>query len=236
MSVREVMKLTGAEVKSWTEPARGASAGRPTRTFNIEVTHLPVSIRILKKILHLLNIAKRLFHAAGYLQRDLAPALRRLLGGFLDICITKWSPAACLQFLHTAGHLLRDLARAVRHLRGRQPLQAAVRGRLLRCASSAFLDCRTHATSFLSKCMSTSSALPHQSLTRDAITLLRAFEVFQWTSIGDPSMECISVLLADKVMVSAQRRPGGVTSAADGRKDLKHRLMTVEHTRWQQLL
>lgn len=37
VSVREICKLTGADLKSWTEPA-AHPASRPTRTFNIEVS------------------------------------------------------------------------------------------------------------------------------------------------------------------------------------------------------
>lgn len=46
MSVREISKITGADVKSWTEPGAPGCAARSTRTFNIEVRLILCQVRL----------------------------------------------------------------------------------------------------------------------------------------------------------------------------------------------
>ena len=45
VSVREISKLTGADIKSWTNPAGGSVSGRPARAFNVEVCHFNVQMQ-----------------------------------------------------------------------------------------------------------------------------------------------------------------------------------------------
>lgn len=53
MSVREISKLTGADIKSWTEPGAPGTPARSTRTFNIEV-HWNVAFSLCNEVYNMM--------------------------------------------------------------------------------------------------------------------------------------------------------------------------------------